>query len=80
VCLLVVVLEHSRSCQVRDPPCSHALDSPTPCMYFLSPRGLLGKIGTLIDSGVGSFSCSAQRQPMAEVGALYYELLEASAV
>jgi len=64
------------SCQVQDPPCSHALDSPTPCMYFLSPQGLLGKIGTLIDLEVGSFSCSAQHQPMVEVGALYYELLE----
>ena len=45
-------------------------------MYFLSPQGLLGKIGTLIDLEVGSFSCSAQHQPMVEVGALYYELLE----
>jgi len=64
------------SCQVRDPPCSHVLDSPTPCMYFPSPQVLLGQIGTLIDLAVGSFSCSAQHQPMVEVGALYYELLE----
>jgi hypothetical protein len=52
-------------------------------MYFPSPQVLLGQIGTLIDLGFGSFSCSVQHQPMVVVvvvGALYYELLEASAV
>jgi hypothetical protein len=65
---------------MRDPLCSHALDSPMPCMYFPSPQVLLGQIGMLIDLGVESFSCSAQHQPMVEVGTLYYELLEALAV
>ena len=51
-----------------------------PCMYFPSPQVLLGQIGTLIDLGVESFSYIAQHQPMVEVGALYYELLEASVV
>jgi hypothetical protein len=49
-------------------------------MYFPSPQVLLGQIGMLIDLGVESFSCSAQHQPMVEVGTLYYELLEALAV